>query len=109
MEARAAPNGIKTVASTCTSGWEGSRERPTITTSAIASPRLYAPARVLGRHAYDQRGDIRLGARATGVARLRAVVLLGDEFPIPTEDGVRGHDPSDVREAAPAEDLALHG
>src|SRR6202049_3787799 len=68
-----------------------------------------APGRVLGRHAYDECGDIRLGTRATGAARLRAVVLLGDEFPIPTEDGVRGHDSSDVREAAPAEDLALHG
>jgi hypothetical protein len=68
-----------------------------------------APGRVLGRHAYHERGDVRLGARATGASRLRAVVLLGDEPPIPTEDGVGCHDSGDVREAAPAEDLAFHG
>jgi hypothetical protein len=36
---------------------------------------------VLGRHAYHERGDVRLGAQATGASRLRAVVLLGDEPP----------------------------
>src|ERR1700730_7054053 len=41
------------------------------------------PGLILGRHAYDERCDIRFRARATGAARLRAVVLLGDEFPIP--------------------------
>ena len=41
-----------------------------------------APGRVLVRHAYDERGDVRLGARATRAtreARLRAVVLRGDD------------------------------
>jgi hypothetical protein len=43
-----------------------------------------------------------------GASRLRAVVLLGDEPPIPT-DGVGCDDSGDVREAAPVEDLAFHG
>ena len=42
-------------------------------------------------------------------ARRRAVVRRGDEPPIPTEDGVGGHDAGDGREAAPAEDLAFQG
>jgi hypothetical protein len=68
-----------------------------------------APGRVLGRHADHECGDVRFGARATGVSRLRAVVLRGDEAPIPTEDGVGCLDAGDVCEAAPADDLAFHG
>ena len=47
--------------------------------------------------------------RATGASLVRAVVFLGDEPPVPPQDGVGCHDASDVREAAPAEDLAFHG
>jgi hypothetical protein len=68
-----------------------------------------APGRVLGRHAYHECGDVRLGARTTGASCLRTVVLPGDEPPIPPEDGVGCHDSGDVREAAPAENLAFHG
>ena len=67
-----------------------------------------APGRILVRHADDERGDVRLGGRATRPLRLRAVVLLGDERPVPTEDGVRGHDAGDSCELTTAEDLALH-
>ena len=67
------------------------------------------PGRILRRHAYHERRDVRLGARATGASRLRAIVLVGDEPPIPTEDGVGCHDSGDVRKAAPAEDLAFYG
>ena len=74
-----------------------------------AADACVAPGRVLGRHTDHERGDVRLGARATGASHLRAVVLLGDEPPIPMEDGVGGHDSGDVCEAAPAEDLAFHG
>jgi len=38
-----------------------------------------APRRILLRHANDERGDVRLGGRATQPPRLRTVVLLGDE------------------------------
>ena len=47
--------------------------------------------------------------RATGAPRLRTVVFLGDESPVPTQDGVGCHDAGDGREAATAEDLAFHG
>jgi hypothetical protein len=74
-----------------------------------AADACVAPGRILGCHAYHKRGDVRLGARATGASRLGSVVLLGDEPPIPTEDRVGCHDSRDVRETAPAEDLAFHG
>ena len=35
--------------------------------------------------------------------------FCGDELPVPPQDGVGCHDAGDVREAAPAEDLAFHG
>jgi hypothetical protein len=54
-------------------------------------------------------GDLRLGARTTGASCLRTVVLPGNESPIPPEDGVGCHDAGDVREAAPAENVAFHG
>jgi hypothetical protein len=68
-----------------------------------------APGRILGRHAHDERGDIRLGGRATGTPRLRTVVLLGDESPVPPLDRVGCHDASDCRELTTAQDLAFHG
>ena len=68
-----------------------------------------APGRILVRHAHDERGDVRLGGRATGAPRLRTVVLLGDESPVPTQDRVGCHDASDGREVTTAEDLAFHG
>ena len=75
---------------------------------AAADARV-APGRILGRHAHDERGDIRLGGRATGTPRLRTVVLLGDETPVPAQDRVGCHDTSDCRESAAAQDLAFHG
>jgi hypothetical protein len=81
-----------------------------------AWPRRFTPPRMrcsprsgsLGRYAYHERSDIRLSARSTGASRLRAVVFLGDEPPIPMQNGVGRHDASDVGEAAPAENLAFH-
>src|ERR1700676_3323537 len=68
-----------------------------------------APSRVLRRHADHQRGEIRLGARATTASRLRAIVFLGHERPIPAQDGVRCDDTRDARQSAPAKNLAFHG
>jgi len=73
-----------------------------------ADPRV-PPGRILGRHAHDERGDVRLRARATGASRLRAVVFRGHEPAIPPQDGVRRDDAGDGRQTAPAEDFAFHG
>ena len=75
---------------------------------AAANPRV-APGRILGRHADDERRDVRLGGRSTGAPRLRTVVLLGDESPIPAQDRVGCHDAGDGREVTTAEDVAFHG
>ena len=68
-----------------------------------------APSRVLRRHADHQRGEIRLGARATTASCLRAIVFLGHQRPIPAQDGVRCDDTRDGRQSAPAKNLAFHG
>src|SRR4030095_7611060 len=68
-----------------------------------------AAGRILVRHAHDERGDVRLGGRATRPPRLRTVVLLGDESPVPTQDRVRCHDARDSREVPTAEDVAFYG
>ena len=76
--------------------------------SPAADPRI-APSRVLGRHPYDEGGNVRRRARATRPSRLRAVVFSGHKAPIPPQDGVRCDDAGDGCQAAPAEDSALHG
>ena len=68
-----------------------------------------APRRVLLRHADDKRGDVRLRARTAGTSLLRAVVLVGDQKPVPAQDRVRCHDAGDVRETLPSEGLPFHG
>ena len=67
-----------------------------------------APSGVLVRHADHERGDVRLGAGATGASLLRAGVFLGDEAAVPAEDRVRGDDARDGPEATPTEGLSLH-
>src|SRR6516165_9565606 len=71
-----------------------------------ADPRV-PPGRVLGRHPHDERGDVRLRARAPGASSRRAVVFLGDKPAIPAQDGVRCDDSSDGSETAPADDVAF--
>ena len=68
-----------------------------------------APRRVLLRHADDERRDVRLRARATGTSLLRAVVLVGDQEPVPAQDRIGCHDAGDVGETPPAEGLPFHG
>jgi hypothetical protein len=68
-----------------------------------------APGWILVRHADDERGDVRLGGRATRPPPLRTLVLLADESPVPTQDGVGCHDAGDSREMTTAEDVAFHG
>src|SRR3989442_6477009 len=68
-----------------------------------------SPTWVLVRQACDERGEVRRGARATRAARLRAVVLLGDQQTVPAQDRIGGDDAGDVGEAPSAERLAFHG
>ncbi len=68
-----------------------------------------APGRVLLCHAHYQRGEVRLGARATRTSRVRAIVFLRHERPIPPQDRVRCDDADDARTPTPSEDLAFHG
>lgn len=67
-----------------------------------------APSRVLVRYADHERGDLRLGVWATGPSRLRSVVFLGDECPVPPQDGVGSDDAGDGCEATATENLAFH-
>ena len=68
-----------------------------------------APRRVLVRQACDERGEVRLGARATRAALLRAVVLLGNQQAVPAQDRIGRHDAGDVGEAPSAEGFTFHG
>jgi hypothetical protein len=52
---------------------------------------------------------MRLSARATTASCLRAIVFLGHQRPIPSQDGVRCDDTRDGRQSAPAKNLAFHG
>src|SRR5262245_7478740 len=83
---------------------------------AMSWPRLLSaadarvsPGRVFRRHANDERGDVWFGVRATGTSLRRAVVLLGDECPVPAQDGVGCHDAGDDCELTTPQDLACHG
>jgi hypothetical protein len=40
---------------------------------------------------------------------MRTIIFLGNERPIPAQDGVRRDDADDARESTPAEDLAFYG
>jgi hypothetical protein len=73
-----------------------------------ADPRI-APRSVLRRHADRQRGEVRLGARATRASRLRAIVFLRHERPIPPRDRVWRHDADDARKPTAAEGVCFHG
>jgi len=66
-----------------------------------------APGRALLCHADDQRNEIRLCAWATRAARLRAIVFLRHQCPIPPQDRVRCDDTRDGRKPAAAENLAF--
>ena len=44
-----------------------------------------------------------------GPSLLRAVVLVGDQEPVPAQDRIRCHDAGDVRETLPSEGLPFHG
>src|SRR5262245_36734017 len=68
-----------------------------------------SPGWILVRHAHGERRDVRLRRRSTRAARLRTVVVLGDECAVPPQDRVGCHDAGHAREVTTAEDAAFHG
>src|SRR5262245_34173736 len=68
-----------------------------------------APGLVLLCQPNHQRREVRLGARATGTSRVRAIVFLRHKRSIPSQDRVWRHDADDVRKTTAAKSLAFHG
>jgi hypothetical protein len=62
-----------------------------------------APRAVLGRHPDGPLADRLLGARPSRAATQVAVVLAGDQRPMPREQGVRCHDGPDLRQRTSTE------
>jgi hypothetical protein len=61
-----------------------------------------APILVLFGHSDDQRLDLIAGARPPRSTLSTAVVLLGDQFAMPSEQSFGRHDGSDVRQKLPS-------
>ena len=70
-----------------------------------ADPRV-APRRILTRHPYDEFGH-RPGCHRPTPAGT-AIVLLGDQTPVPAENRVRHDDACHLTQDPPAEFLASH-
>ena len=73
-----------------------------------ADPRV-APSRILDGHPHDQLGNRLRCQRPTTTTVGAAVVLLGDQLPIPAQDRVRRDDARDLSEDSPAELLPTYG
>ena len=63
-------------------------------------PRV-APVTILGRHPDDQLPNLGRHRWPAGPAPVMAVVLLGDQVPMPGEQGVRAHNGPDLPEHPP--------
>ena len=73
-----------------------------------ADPRV-APSRILDGHPHHQLGN-RLGCRRPTTTTVgAAIVLLGDQSPIPAQDRVSGDDARNLAEDSPAELLPTYG
>ena len=70
-------------------------------------PRI-APRRVLPRHPHDQGADFRPDSWTSDLPPA-AVVLLGDQVPIPAQDRVRRDDARNLGQDSPAELLPSYG
>jgi hypothetical protein len=67
-----------------------------------------APLRILARHTHYELSDLSERHRAASPSSRTAVVLLGDQPPVPAEDRVRGDDTGHLHQCAPAKSLAAH-
>ena len=69
----------------------------------------YTPLRILNRHLYHEVGHVAWRHRPTSTSVGAAVVLLGNQSPVPAENRVRRDDTGDLRQDPPAEFLAADG
>jgi hypothetical protein len=66
-----------------------------------------APGRIFSGHAQDQVDDLRSDWRPShGLAAIAVVPFLGQQLPVPAQDGVGGEGGADLVEDLPAKDLA---
>ena len=72
-----------------------------------ADPRV-APPRIVDRHPDHERGDVLSGHWSTSTSAGAAIVCLGDQSPVPTQDRIRGDDARDLRQDPPAEFVTAH-
>ena len=72
-----------------------------------ADPRV-APRRILTRHPYDEFGHRPGCHRSSPTPASTAIVLLGDQAPVPAENRVRRDDACHLTQDPPAEFLAAH-
>jgi hypothetical protein len=67
-----------------------------------------APLRILARHPHHAVSDLSESHRAALPSSRTAVVLLGDQPPVPAEDRVRSDHTGHPHQCAPAESLTAH-
>ena len=72
-----------------------------------ADPRV-APPRIVDRHPDHELGDVLSGHWSTSTSAGAAIVFLGDQSPVPTQDRIRGDDACDLRQDPPAEFVTAH-
>ncbi len=72
-----------------------------------ADPRV-APRRILARHPHHEVGNLPWRHRPTPTSAGAAVVLRGDQFPVPAKNGVRRDDACHLRQDPRSEFLASH-
>ena len=72
-----------------------------------ADPRV-APPRIVDRHPDHELGDVLSGHGSTSTSAGAAIVFLGDQSPVPTQDRIRGDDARDLRQDPPAEFVTAH-
>ena len=72
-----------------------------------ADPRV-APPRIVDRHPDHELGDVLSGHWSTSTSAGAAIVFLGDQSPVPTQDRIRGDDARDLRQDPPAECVTAH-
>ena len=72
-----------------------------------ADPRV-APPRIVDRHPAHELGDVLSGHWSTSTSAGAALVFLGDQSPVPTQDRIRGDDARDLRQDPPAEFVTAH-
>ena len=70
-------------------------------------PRV-APLRILARHLHHKVSDVSARHQAASPSSRTAVVLLGDQLPVPAENRVRSDDTGHLHQCAPAKSLAAH-